>query len=71
MDLRPRIDSPRLTLTKDSANDSQILHLNAPSSAIPAENQIARIEDFSERHALRELLLSKITTTLRSNLAER
>ena len=66
----PRPDSSRLALANGRASRFQVLQLSAPSSSISAENQIALpegIEGIEDRHAARELLLSKITSTLRSH----
>jgi hypothetical protein len=60
-----RLDSPRLALSNGRASRLQVLRLNAPSSPIPSENQFATNEDTKDRHAVRELLLSKIVRTLR------
>lgn len=60
------LDSPRLALANGRSNRSQVLQLNAPSFPIPSGNEIAKIEDTQDRRAVREMLLSKITTTLRS-----
>ena len=60
------LDSPRLALANGRSNRSQVLQLNAPSFPTPSENQFAKIEDLQDRRAVRELLLSKITRTLRS-----
>ena len=64
---RSRLDSPWFSLANGRASRSQVLQLNAPSSPIPAENQIAKNGDIEGRHALRELLLSKVTSTLRGH----
>lgn len=63
----PRPDSPRLAFANGQASRFQVLQLSAPSSSISAENQIAPPEGIKDRHAARELLLSKITSTLRSH----
>lgn len=43
----------------------QVLQLSAPSSPLPVETRNAENEDRENRHAVRELLLSKITSRLR------
>ncbi len=60
------VDSPRLALANGRSSRLQVLQLNAPSFPIPSENQIGKIEGVQDRDAARELLLSKITNTLRS-----
>ena len=60
-----RLDSPGFALANGWASRSQVLQLSAPSPSISAEN-IGQQESAKDRHAMRELLLSKITSTLRS-----
>jgi len=60
-----RLDSPGFALANGRASRLQVLQLSAPSPSISAEN-IAQQEGTKDRHAVRELLLSKITSTLRS-----
>jgi hypothetical protein len=60
-----RLDSPGFALANGRASRLQVLQLSAPGPSISAEN-IALQEGAQDRHALRELLLSKITSTLRS-----
>jgi hypothetical protein len=60
-----RLDSPGFALANGRASRLQVLQLSAPSPSISAEN-LARQESTKDRHAVRELLLSKITSTLRS-----
>jgi hypothetical protein len=60
-----RLDSPRLALASGRASRLQVLQLNTPSSPMPGENQFATNENTNERHAARELLLSKIARTAR------
>jgi len=60
-----RLDSPGFTLANGRAGRLQVLQLSAPGPAISAES-IAQQEGAKDRHAMRELLLSKITSTLRS-----
>lgn len=60
------LDAPRLALANGRFRRLQVLQLNAPSLQIPSENQIAKVEDIQDRRAVREMLLSKITSTLRS-----
>jgi hypothetical protein len=60
-----RLDSPGFTLANGRASRSQVLQLSAPDPSISPDN-IAPQEGTQDRHALRELLLSKITSTLRS-----
>jgi hypothetical protein len=61
-----RLDSSGFALANARASRSQVLQLSAPSPSISVENRIAQQEGLEDRHALRELLLSKITSTLRS-----
>jgi hypothetical protein len=61
-----RLDSPGFALANGRVSRSQVLQLSAPSPSISAENTIAQQEGLEDRHAVRELLLSKITRTLRS-----
>jgi hypothetical protein len=60
-----RLDSPGFALANGRASRLQVLQLNAPSPSISAEN-IAEQEGLKDQHAVRELLLSKITSRLRS-----
>ena len=60
-----RLDSPGFALANGRASRLQVLQLSAPSPSISAEN-IAQQEGTKDRHAVRELLLSKITSTLRN-----
>ena|SRR5579859_8012690 len=60
-----RLDSPWFALANGRASRLQVLQLSAPSPSISAEN-IAQQESAQDRHAVRELLLSKITSRLRS-----
>jgi hypothetical protein len=60
------IDSPGFALANGGASHLQVLQLSAPSSSISARNPIAQQEGLKDRHAVRELLLSKITSRLRS-----
>lgn len=57
-------DPQRLAFTA-RASRLQVLQLSAPSSPIPAETHNAKNKDRENRHAVRELLLSKITSRLR------
>lgn len=61
-----RLDSPGFALANGRASRLQVLQLSAPSPSISADNPIAQQEGLKYRHAVRELLLSKITSTLRS-----
>ena len=61
-----RLDSSGFALANARASQSQVLQLSAPSPSISVENRVAQQGGLEDRHALRELLLSKITTTLRS-----
>jgi hypothetical protein len=61
-----RLASPGFALANGQASRSQVLQLSAPSPSFSAENPIAQQGGLKDRHALRELLLSKITSTLRS-----
>lgn len=63
----PRPDSPRLAFANGQPSRFRVLQLSAPISSISAENQIGLHEGIKDRHAARELLLSKITSTLRSH----
>ena len=60
-----RLDSPGFALAHGRASRLQVLQLSAPSPSISAEN-IVQQEGTKDRHAVRELLLSKITSTLRN-----
>ena len=60
-----RLDSPGFALANGRASRLQVLQLSAPGPSISADN-IAQQEVAKDRHAMRELLLSKITSTLRS-----
>lgn len=60
-----RLDSPGFALANGRTSRLQVLQLSAPSPSISAEN-IAQEEGTQDRHAGRELLLSKITSRLRS-----
>jgi hypothetical protein len=60
------LEAPRLALAKGRLSRFQGLQLSAPSLPLPSETQIAKIEDIQDRRAVREMLLSKITSTLRS-----
>jgi len=60
-----RLDPPGFALANGRASRLQVLQLSAPSPSISAEN-IAQQEGTKDRHAVRELLLSKITSTLRN-----
>jgi hypothetical protein len=62
-----RLDATQLTIANGRASRLQVLQLNAPSSPIPAKNQVVKNEDIKDRRAVRELLLSKIISTLRSH----
>ena len=61
-----RFDLPGFALANGRASRLQVLQLSAPSPAFSLENPIAQQEGLQDRHAVRELLLSKITSTLRS-----
>ena len=61
-----RLDSPGFALANGTASRLQVLQLSAPSPSISVENRVAQEGGLEDRHALRELLLSKITSTLRS-----
>ena len=63
--LSSRLDSAGFALANGRASRIQVLQLNAPSPSMSAEN-IAQQDGSKDRHAVRELLLSKITNTLRS-----
>lgn len=60
-----RLDSPEFALANGRVSRLQVLQLSAPTPSVSAEN-IAQGEGTKDRHAVRELLLSKITSTLRS-----
>jgi hypothetical protein len=60
-----RLDSPGFALANGRASRLQVLQLSAPSPSISGGN-IAQQEGTHDRHAVRELLLSKITSRLRS-----
>lgn len=60
------LDSRRPALANARPRRLEVLQLSAPVFPIPSENQIAKIVDIQDRHAVRELLLSKITSTLLS-----
>jgi len=60
-----RLDSPACALANGRASRLQVLQLSAPSPSTSAES-IAQREGPKDRLAVRELLLSKITSTLRS-----
>ncbi len=64
--LSSRLDSPGFALANGRASRLQVLQLSPPSPSISAVNPIADQEALKDRHAVRELLLSKITSTLRS-----
>jgi len=59
-----RLDPPEFALANGRSSRLQVLQLSAPGPSISPGNPIAEQEE--DRHALRELLLSKITSTLRS-----
>ena len=61
-----RLDSPGFALANGRASRLQVLQLSAASPSISAENPMVQRESLTDRHAVRELLLSKITRTLRS-----
>jgi hypothetical protein len=61
-----RLDSPGFALANGRASGLQVLQLSAPGPSISAQDPIAQQEGLKDRHAVRELLLSKITSTLRS-----
>jgi hypothetical protein len=61
-----RLDSPGFALANGRASRLQVLQLSAPSPSISVEDPVARQKGLTDRHAVRELLLSKITSTLRS-----
>ena len=61
-----RLDSPGFAFANGRASRLQVLQSSAPSPAVSAENPIAQEEGLKDRHAVRELLLSKITSRLRS-----
>jgi len=61
-----RLDSPRFAWANGRPGRLQVLQLSAPGPSILVENPIAQQEDLKNRLAARELLLSKITSTLRS-----
>jgi hypothetical protein len=63
--LSSRLDLPGLALANGRASPLQVLQLSAPNSSISAKT-IAQQEGIKDRHAVRELLLSKITSALRS-----
>jgi hypothetical protein len=62
-----RLHSPHLAVANGRSRSLQVLQLSAPSSPIASENQSAKPRDTQDRHAVRELLLSKITDALRSH----
>ncbi len=62
-----RPDAPQSTIANGRARRMQVLQLNAPRSPIPARNQIAETAGINDRSAVRELLLAKITGTLRNH----
>lgn len=61
-----RLDSPGLALANGRASRLQILQLSAPVASISVQDSSAQQERDKDRNAARELLLSKITSTLRS-----
>ncbi len=61
-----RLDSPGFALANGRPSRLQVLQLSAPGSSILVENPIAQQAGLQNRLAVRELLLSKITSTLRS-----
>ena len=61
-----RLDSPGLALANGRASHLQILQLSAPEASISVQDSSAQQEPAKDKNAARELLLSKITSTLRS-----
>lgn len=66
-----RLEPPQLASANGRSHRSQILELQGdrfqvPLEKVPPENRIAKIDNLQDRQEFRELLLSKITGTLRS-----
>ena len=61
-----RVDSPGFASANGRGSRLQVLQLSAPGPSSSAEDPILQQEGLEDRHAVRELLLSKITSTLRS-----
>ncbi len=62
-----RLDPQQVAVANGRPSRLQVLQLSAPNFPVPSENQIFKTGDIQDRYAVRERLLSRVTSALRSH----